>query len=194
MSIDVPDYELPDRVVASTPAQMRALADPLRSVLVDLVLERAATVRELAAVVERPRSTVAYHVGVLVDAGLLRVVRTRKVKAIDECWYGRTGRRIDINPGDPSSGHATNLLAEAAHDAEGAAQRDELRSTLRHVRVPSARAEEFWSRLLAIADEFAAVPRDGDTVYGLAAAIFPTDRPSLPEEPGFDVRGSECDM
>lgn len=71
---------------------MKALADPLRSSLLDLVLERAATVKELAAAVGRPKSTVAHHVRVLVDAGLLRVVRIRRVKAIDEQWYGRTGR------------------------------------------------------------------------------------------------------
>ena len=181
MSIDSPDYELPDRVVASSATQMRALADPLRSALLDLVLERAATVRELAAAVGRPKSSVAHHVGVLVDAGLLRVVRTRKVKAIDERWYGRTGRRIEINPADPSIGHTTNLLTEAAHEAEPAARRDELRSTTRHVRVPEDRIEEFWDQILALADGFTRSPRSGDRVYGFVAAVYPTDQPTLPD-------------
>ena len=181
MSIDWPDYELPDRVVASSPTQMRALADPLRSALLDLVLERAATVRQLAAAVGRPKSTVAHHVGVLVDAELLRVVRTRKVKAIDERWYGRTGRRIEINPADPSIGRTTNLLTEAAHEAEPAARRDELRSTVRHVRVPEDRIGEFWDQILALADGFTRSPRNGDTVYGFVAAIYPTDQPILPD-------------
>lgn len=181
MSIDVPDYELPDRVVASTPAQMRALADPLRSTLLDLVLERAATVRELAVAVGRPKSTVAHHVGVLVDAGLLRVVRTKRVKAIDERWYGRTGRRIEIEPADTSIGHATNLLSLAARDAEPAARRDALRSTSRHVRIPEDRIDEFWERMLALCDELTRAPRSGDTVFGVIAAVYPTDQPTLPE-------------
>src|SRR6478752_10463797 len=95
-SPQLPDYELPDTVELTTPAQLRAIADPLRSSLLDLVLERAATVAELATAVGRPRSTVAHHVGVLLDAGMLRVVRTRRVRAIDERYYGRTGRLFRV--------------------------------------------------------------------------------------------------
>ena len=68
------------------------MSDSLRGTLLELVLERAATVGELAAAVGRPKSSVAHHVGVLVDAGLLKVVRTRRVRAIDERFYGRTAR------------------------------------------------------------------------------------------------------
>lgn len=180
MSIDVPDYELADRVDASSAAQLKALADPLRSSVLDLVLERAATVKELAAAVGRPKSTVAHHVRVLVDAGLLRVVRTRRVKAIDERWYGRTGRRIEINPDSPGIGSAANMLTTAASDAEPAARRDELRATVRHVRVPDEVIGQFWERALAIADELTRQPRDGDQAYGFVVAAYPTDQPTLP--------------
>ena len=81
------------------------MAIPLRVTILDLLLERAATVRDLAAAVGRPRSTVAYHVKVLVDAGMLRVVRTRRVHAIEERHYGRTARMFAIGvvdlPGAP---------------------------------------------------------------------------------------------
>jgi len=181
MSFNVPDYELADRVIASSARQLKALADPLRSTLLDLVLERAATVKELAVAVERPKSTVAHHVAVLVDAGLLRVVRTRRVKAIDERWYGRTGRRIDINPDSPDIGSATNMLAAAASDAGPAAERDELRATVRHVRVPEEVIGQFWERALAIADELTREPRDGDQVHAFVVASYPTDQPTLPD-------------
>src|SRR5258705_5984297 len=92
---NVPDYDLADTVEVSTPAQLRAIADPLRSTILDLVLERAATVAELAAAVGRPKSTVAHHVNVLVEAGMLRVVRTRRERAIHESYYRPTGRTID---------------------------------------------------------------------------------------------------
>ena len=58
-------------VDADTPEQLRALAHPLRSLILDLVLERAMSVTELAERVGRPRGSVAHHVDVLVDAGLL---------------------------------------------------------------------------------------------------------------------------
>lgn len=180
MSINVPDYELADRVVASSARQLKALADPLRSALLDLALERAATVKELAVAVGRPKSTVAHHVGVLVEAGLLRVVRTRRVKAIDERWYGRTGRRIDIKPGSSEMGAATNMLTDAAQEAEPAAERDELRATVRHVRVPDEVIAEFWERALAIADDLTRQARGGDQVHDFVVATFPTDQPTLP--------------
>ena len=137
-SQQVPDYDLPDTVELTTPAQLRAIADPLRSSLLDLVLERAATVSELATAVARPKSTVAHHVGVLVDAGMLRVVRTRRVRAIDERYYGRTGRTITIGvvrrPGDPTTPVCVNGLSVAAAESVPAHEEDTLHSTLRHVR------------------------------------------------------------
>lgn len=92
----VPDYDLPDTVEVSAPAQLSAIAHPLRSTILDLVLERAATVSELAAAVGRPHGTVSYHVNVLLDAGMLRIVRTRRVRAVEERYYGRTGRTLHI--------------------------------------------------------------------------------------------------
>src|SRR5689334_8228581 len=91
-----PDYELPDTVLADRPAQLKALGDRTRLTILDLVLERAATVSELAAALSRPKSTVAHHVEVLERAGLLRVVRTRKVRAVTEAYYGRTGRTVSV--------------------------------------------------------------------------------------------------
>jgi DNA-binding transcriptional ArsR family regulator len=92
----VPDYELADRLVLTQPAELRAMGDALRTTILDLVLERAATVTELASSVGRPKSTVAHHVKVLTGAGLLRVVRTRRVRAIEERFYGRTARLFFI--------------------------------------------------------------------------------------------------
>src|SRR4051794_41843067 len=88
----IPDYDLGETLVVTAPQQLRALADPLRGTLLELLLERAATVTELARAVDRPKSTVAYHVNLLVDAGLLRVVRTRRGRAIEGRDYGRGAR------------------------------------------------------------------------------------------------------
>jgi DNA-binding transcriptional ArsR family regulator len=87
-----PDYDLADRIALTSPAQVKALSHPLRTMILHLLHERAATVTELAAALERPKSTVAHHVKVLADAGLAQVVRTRRVRAIEERFYGRTAR------------------------------------------------------------------------------------------------------
>jgi DNA-binding transcriptional ArsR family regulator len=187
MSINpsTPDYDLAEQVVVTAPKQLRALADPLRGTIMDLLHERAATVAELAAAVGRPKSTVAHHVNVLVDAGLLRVVRTRRVRAIDERYYGRTARTFYVGvvdrPGeDPTTVHA-NALSVAAAESAPAHEADDLRTIFRHARIPAERAAEFWEQVVALTREFAAQPRSGDTVYGFAAGLYPTDYPTLPD-------------
>jgi DNA-binding transcriptional ArsR family regulator len=193
MSINpIPDYELADRLVVTAPAQLRALADPLRATILDLLLERAASVAELAAAVDRPKSTIAHHVNVLVEAGMLRVVRTRRVRAIDERYYGRTARTFFVGvvnrPGEDETTVHANALSVAAAESVPAHEADQLRSILRHARIPAESAAEFWERVVdALTRELAQLPRSGDTVYGFAAGLYPTDYPTLPDpddEPG----------
>lgn len=180
----VPDYDLPEAVDVATPAQLRAIADPLRSAILDLVLERAATVAELASAVGRPNSTVAHHVNVLMKAGMLRVVRTRRVRAMEERYYGRTGRTLNIGairrPGDPAT-VCVNQLTLAAEQSMPAHEADTLYSTMRHVRIPQALASEFWRRVESLVREFGQLPRSGDTVYAFVAGLYPTDFPTLPD-------------
>src|SRR5438046_6547046 len=91
-----PDYELADRIALTEPSQVKAIAHPLRTTILGLLHERAATVSELAVALERPKSTIAHHVKVLSHAGLLQVVRTRRVRAIEERFYGRTARMFYV--------------------------------------------------------------------------------------------------
>jgi DNA-binding transcriptional ArsR family regulator len=181
----IPDYDLAEDLEVSTPAQLRALANPLRSTVLDLLLERAATVSELASAMGRPKSTVAHHVNVLVAAGLLRVVRTRRVRAIDERHYGRTARvfRVGVvnQPGDTPAYVCVNALSVAAAEAVPAHEADALRTIIRHARIPREHAKEFWEHAVALAQEFAQLPRSGESVYGFAIGLYPTDHPSLPE-------------
>ena len=101
MSINssVPDYELAETIELTTAEQVRAISDPLRTTILGLLHERAATVTELATAVGRPKSTVAHHVKVLTEAGILQVVRTRRVRAIGERFYGRAARMFYVGLG-----------------------------------------------------------------------------------------------
>ncbi|MFD9030899.1 ArsR/SmtB family transcription factor [Streptomyces sp. NPDC059567] len=181
----LPDYDLADVTEVTAPAQLRALANPLRNAILELLLERAATVSELAAALGRPKSTVAHHVNVLVDARLMKVVRTRRVRAIDERRYGRTARIVRVGTVSPTDGaeapYCNNDLATAAAESASAHQADQLSSIVRHVRIPREQAREFWTRVLELADDYAQLPRAGDVVYGFAAGLYPTDYPALPE-------------
>lgn len=171
------DYELADHVVADTPARLKALGHPLRAVIIDLVLERAMTVTELAGFVGKPRGSVAHHVDVLVDAGLLRVVRTRKVRAIEERFYGRTGRTIDFpdHAGDTADlPFFDDARREIDHDAPEHEQVGNF--TMRRARIPAELAAEFNARLMALTIEFTRLPRSGNREYAVIAGVFPTNR------------------
>jgi DNA-binding transcriptional ArsR family regulator len=181
----IPDYALDEMLVVTRPEQLRALADALRDTLLELLLERAATVTEMAQAVDRPKSTVAYHVNQLVDVGLLRVVRTRRVRAIEERYYGRVARTLYIGvlsrPEDKQVVAGINALTEAAAESAAANAADELRCTLVHARIPIEQVRTFWAQVQDVARQFAQIPRAGDQVYGFVAGLYPTDAPTLPD-------------
>jgi DNA-binding transcriptional ArsR family regulator len=180
----IPDYDLDDMIVLTAPAQLRALSEPLRATLLELLLERAATVTEMARAVQRPKSTVAYHVNLLLEAGLLRVVRTQRVRALEERYYGRVARTMYIgvlsSPEDKHVVAAINGLAQAAAEAGPAHAADELRCTLVHARIPIEEVRNFWAEVQQLTRKFAQIPRSGTQVYGFAAGLYPTDAPTLP--------------
>jgi hypothetical protein len=83
-------------------------------------------------------------------------------------------------------------LSAAAAESAPAHEADRLRTILRHARIPAERAAEFWDRVEDLAREFAQLPRSGDTVYGFAASLYPTDYPTLPDpddETGEGISG-----
>lgn len=168
----------------TTPTELRAMADPLRSTLLDLLLERAATVKELAGAVGRPKSTVAHHVKVLLDAGLLRVVWTRRVRAIDERFYGRTARVffVGVVPLEEIAPLPwTNYLADAAAESIPAYRADRMFALHRHARISRQQARAFWERIFQVVHEFNQLPREGEQVYGFVVGLYPTDHPTLPD-------------
>ena len=179
-----PDYALADRMALDQPSQVKAISHPLRTAILGLLHERAATVNELAAALGRPKSTVAHHVKVLAEAGLLRVVRTRRVRAIDERFYGRTARMFYVGVERTAEGDELprdfNDFEVAARESAAAFLDGKLWGFIRHARITEAQAAEFWERMAGLVAEFDRLPRSGDTTYGFAVGVYPTDQPTLP--------------
>jgi DNA-binding transcriptional ArsR family regulator len=181
-----PDYDLADRIALTQPSQVKALGHPVRNTILGLLHERAATVTELATAVERPKSTVAHHVRVLADAGLLRVVRTRRVRAIEERFYGRTARMFYVALEPNREGEELprdfNDFEVAAVESAAAFRDGKLWGFIRHARISEPQASEFWERMAELVAEFDRLPRSGDTMYGFAVGVYPTDQPTLPTD------------
>ncbi len=180
-----PDYDLADRIALTRPDQVKALSHPLRTTILGLLHERAATVTELAAAVERPKSTVAHHVRVLGEAGLVQVVRTRRVRAIDERFYGRTARMfyvgVERSADDDPLPRDFNDFEVAARESAAAFLDGKLWGFIRHARISEEQASAFWERMAELVAEFDRLPRSGGTMYGFAVGVYPTDQPTLPE-------------
>lgn len=182
-----PGYDLEDHL-ALTPDQLKVSLDRTRKTILDLLSDAAATTSQIADVLDIPKGTVGHHMKALEQAGLIRVVRTEKVRAIEAKYYGRTARTfllgstkdteaIDFEPGF--------MFREALEDVAAAyEQRDLLDGkpgigTIRHVRIPDERAKEWVERLHGLLDEFISQPRGGDTSYGFVLGLYPTVRPVI---------------
>ncbi len=173
-------------------AQVKAIGHPLRTAILGLLHERAASVSELATALRRPKSTIAHHVKVLGDAGLVRAVRTRRVRAIVERFYGRTARMFYVAlERDERSGEIPldfNDFEVAARESAGAYRDGKLWGFIRHARISEAQASDFWEQMAQLVSAFDRLPRSGRTMYGFAVGIYPTDLPALPAPPERALR------
>jgi DNA-binding transcriptional ArsR family regulator len=177
-----PDYALADRIALTRSAQVKAIGHPLRTAVLSLLHERAATVTELARALERPKSTVAHHVKVLEDAGLVQVVRTRRVRAVDERFYGRTARMFFVGierAVDEDMPRDFNDFEVAARESATAFRAGKLWGFIRHARIGEDQVTAFWERMAELVAEFDRLPRRGATVYGFAVGVYPTEHPVL---------------
>jgi DNA-binding transcriptional ArsR family regulator len=173
-----PDYDAPDVLVVREPEQLKALGDELRSRIVVMLRERAQSVTELALKLEMPKGTVAHHVKVLESAGLLSVVRTRRVRALTENYYGRTARLFLYESADTGGYEdVRNIVAASLRVAAGEIlpvdEEDAAAcSGVLRVRLTHTDARRFDRRLKKLMDDF----RDRDdptgTPYGLAVALY----------------------
>lgn len=166
-----PDYEAPDTLVVSRPEQLRALADELRSRIVALLRERALSTQQLSEELGIPKGTMGHHLKVLEKAGLIQVVRTRKVRAVTEKFYGRTARLFLFQAEDPESERAlgATVLRQAAREVEEAPG-----VSFGHPksRLTPADVRRLERRLHKLLDDFIAADDPAGTLHAFAVAFY----------------------
>ena len=177
IKLPTPDYEADDVLVVRESEQLRALGDDLRAEIVVLLRERAHSTTELAEKLGLPKGTVGHHVKVLEKAGLIRVVRTRQVRALTEKLYGRTARLFLFKSSDDADGEdVRNVAAASLRTAveEMLPLDDDDRTTFAvlRVRLTDADARRFVRRLDKLTDDFLAADDPDGEPYGLAEAMF----------------------
>jgi DNA-binding transcriptional ArsR family regulator len=100
---------------ATSPARARALAHPTRHRLLREIDQNGATVSQLANRLLINKGNVAHHIGVLVDAGLLRKGLTRTVRGGTEQYYVRVAEKVHFEHG-PDGAATAAMMSSLARD------------------------------------------------------------------------------
>ena len=177
ISLPQPDYEAVDVLVVREPEQLRALGDDLRAKIVVLLRERAASITELAEKLELPKGTVGHHVKVLEKARLIRVVRTRKVRAMTERYYGRTARLFLFKSSDDADGEGVRDVVAAslrtvADEMLPSADDDQTTFAVLRINLGDENAVRFVRRLNRLMRDFRKADDPEGQPYGLAISLY----------------------
>jgi DNA-binding transcriptional ArsR family regulator len=175
---------LPPSLIVSGAKQYKALGDPLRVRILELIQHQPRTAKQLAGLLERPPGTVGHQLRVLEAAGLAQVVARRLVKGIVAKYYARTahiflveppqGLSAEQSPGDVRLQRARDELAEsltalgveAYFGYEGSPE-------FFHVRLSSERARVYRDRLSALTtDLLHETPDSEGSVFAVSVAFF----------------------
>jgi DNA-binding transcriptional ArsR family regulator len=176
ITLPSPDYEAADVLVVREPEQLKALGDDLRAKVVILLRDRAASTTELASKLGLPKGTVGHHLKVLEKAGLIRVVRTRQVRAMTEKVYGRTARLFLFKSTDTDAEDVWNVAAtslrRAAEEMLPIGGDGQTTFGVVRARLTEADARRLVRRLEKLIDDFRAADGAEGEEYGLAAAFY----------------------
>jgi predicted transcriptional regulator len=176
------DYEADEVLVVDQPEQLRALADSVRTRIVFLLRDRARSTTELAREIGLAKGTIAHHLRVLERAGLVRVVRTRRVRAVTERFYGRVARLFVIRSHEsaPAGARATTVAAHGLRHAADELDRvaELVEYAVLHVRLAARDAKRFQRRLDRLVDDIRAAEHADGEPTTFAGAMFPS-----PEDP-----------
>jgi hypothetical protein len=118
-------------------------------------------------------------VKVLEDAGLVRVVRTRQVRAVTERFYGRTARLFLIEHEGEDASLVHDIAAATLRTAAGELGRaGGLAShALVRARLTAADAERFERRVKQLVSDFRTAETARGETYGLAVALYRQEAP-----------------
>lgn len=186
--------------------QVRALADPLRLRIVELLVPAEHAAADLARMVGIPVTRVYHHLDLLLEAGLIEVTRRVPRRGIEERIFRASARRYELAEdlfapdADAASSNATleelartvlvggfETLVDGLRSGRvdpGAAGRGVLLQN-RMLRITPAGFEALTRELPAWLDAFARRHRaPGSGGFRLALALFPGEQTDTPQPSG----------
>ncbi|MEU1424025.1 winged helix-turn-helix domain-containing protein [Kitasatospora sp. NPDC005751] len=147
----MPTDDLPAKFHVTTDEQLRAVSNLTRHRIMAVLRFEPATITQIAERVGLAKGSSSYHVRLLERAGLVTVVRTRKVRGVTERYYAMAARSIVRHPGE---GGPDILMRHAVADLEAAPADGERHVRMAHLRLTEEQFAELGARLQALADEY----------------------------------------
>ncbi|WP_214317604.1 ArsR/SmtB family transcription factor [Nonomuraea sediminis] len=166
----MPDNDLPETFHVSTDEQLRAVSNLTRHRIMAVLRAEPATITQIAEQVGLAKGSSSYHVRLLERAGLVKVVRTRKVRGVTERYYAMAARAIVLP--DPVPGQPDVLMRHAVADLEAAPADGERHVRMAHLRLTDEQFAQLGARLEALADEYQALSDPALPEASLAFALF----------------------
>jgi DNA-binding transcriptional ArsR family regulator len=170
----------PEPLTLRSPAQFKALGHPVRHRIVNVLRQRPATLRQLASALGLAKGTVSFHVGVLRDAGLVRLAETHQVRGGTEQHFALVSRGFRLH--QDSAAGAAFLLQAAAAEVLPAHDDETDRTVLRHLWLTPQQASVLAAQLHDYADQPRQEDADHGEAYGLLISLYRADIPRLPED------------
>lgn len=182
---------------------LKVIADPLRSQLLELLIQETLAVKQLAEKLGLTPSKLYYHVNQLEKLGLIEVVETRVVANMIEKHYHAMASNIDVDPEllrfstpegqenihavltatiDATREDLVRSLEARAFELEGGAAEQPRRAFINRVlsRLSEEQASQFTARFCELVEEFTQAdgesrgPEDEQHTYALMIALYPS--------------------
>ncbi|WP_448319995.1 ArsR/SmtB family transcription factor [Streptomyces sp. CO7] len=148
----MPSDDLPETFHVTTDEQLRAVSNLTRHRIMAVLRFEPATITQIAERVGLAKGSSSYHVRLLERAGLVKVVRTRKVRGVTERYYAMAARTFALP--DPGEGAPDVLMRHAVADLEAAPADSDRQVRMTHLRLDEKQFAELGARLQALADEY----------------------------------------
>ena len=167
-----------EEFIISEPEQFKALSDRKRLSILSILVEKQATVSQLAEEIGDIPANVHHHVKLLERAGLIRLVETREKSGILEKYYRAVAGRLTVehDVGVYTDSSALVLDTVAAAVKKGirtavAGNGAEVLGTVEELFLDPEQLPDFKERLLALLAEYA-------ECSGQTNAVTPTSTPA----------------
>ncbi|NUR48826.1 MAG: winged helix-turn-helix transcriptional regulator [Hamadaea sp.] len=158
----------------SSATQYAALGHPMRLRLLFVLGKRQATISQLAADLGTRKGNIAHHLGVLREAGMVKIAYTKPVRGGTEQYYERVARKIHFT-GEQAIAQKALTLRVLSEEIEAAAPDPFL--VLRQIHLTQAQAAQLATTLSDLVDGVEEAGED-EPRYRLLAGLFAPQPPA----------------